>query len=225
MSSGGRRFIRHCALAGGSVVATSALFLAAPAGATMKKLSLATAFTGLALLGWTLILGPLRERIGQPNPVSTNLRRDIGIWAAIAGTIHTIVGLRVHMKGDILRYFTPPPGAGVSKSLLAFLTANYTGLVASLLLLVLLAISNDISLRRLGVPKWKRIQRFNYWLFALVAIHGILYLAVDKSQWKISAPFVAIVAAVTGAQIAGRSARLARVADVRGGTSDGAPLP
>lgn len=186
------------------------LFLVAPEGAAAKKLSLATAFVGLAFLGVTLLIGPLRERRGRPNPLSTNLRRDIGIWAAIGGIVHTVVGLQVHMKGDVARYFLPGPAdtGPVSKSMMAFLAANYTGLGATLLLVVLLAISNDLSLRALGAARWKRIQRFNYLLFALVAVHGALYVAVDKPAWVVTAAFAAIVVFISAAQISGRTARV-----------------
>jgi methionine sulfoxide reductase heme-binding subunit len=50
--------------------------------------------------------------------------------------------------------------------------ANYTGLAATLLLVFLVALSNDFSLKRLSAPWWKRLQRWNNALFALVLVHG-----------------------------------------------------
>ena len=44
--------------------------------------------------------------------------------------------------------------------------SNYTGLCSALLLLLLLATSNDNSLRVLGTPRWKQLQRWNYFAFA-----------------------------------------------------------
>ena len=44
---------------------------------------------------------------------------------------------------------------------------NDTGLIAALLFLLLLAISNDVSLRRLGAQKWKSLQR---WMYAAVVL-------------------------------------------------------
>jgi sulfoxide reductase heme-binding subunit YedZ len=209
MRGSARRVVRHLWLAALFAIGTSGLFFLSHGAPPAERLSRATAFAGLAFLGATLMVGPLNERLGRPNPVSTNLRRDIGIWAAIGGVIHTIAGLQVHMKGDIVRYFVPDPATGlhISKGVIAFLSANYTGLGATLLLLVLLAISNDIALRTLGVTRWKRIQRLNYLLFALVVVHGMLYVAVDKSGWMIVAPFIAIVVAVLEVQLSGRAAR------------------
>jgi sulfoxide reductase heme-binding subunit YedZ len=173
-----------------------------------QRMSIATAYVGLGFLGATLLVGPLNERRRRPNPISTNLRRDIGIWAAIAGILHTLVGFQVHMRGEIVRYFLPDAGGGrISKSLIAFLSANYTGLAATLLLMLLLSISNDLALRTLGTARWKRIQRLNYLLFALVAAHGVLYLAVDKASWILIAPFGIVVGLVSLIQIQGRLSR------------------
>lgn len=210
MRGSARRLIRHLSLAAVFALGTIGLFILSRGPSAVQRLSLATAFVGLAFLGATLMVGPVNERLRRPNPVSTNLRRDIGIWAAVGGVIHTIVGLQVHMKGDILRYFMPDPvSASLSKGTLAFLSANYTGLGAAVLLLVLLSISNNVALRTLGTARWKRIQRLNYLLFALVVVHGALYLLVDKSRWMIVVPFVAIVAIVVEVQLSGRVARQA----------------
>lgn len=209
MRGSARRVLRHLWLAVVFVAGTTGLFFLSHGASALERLSLATAFVGLGFLGATLLVGPLNERLGRPNPVSTNLRRDIGMWAAFGGVIHTVAGLQVHMKGDIARYFLPDPAMrrSISKGTIAFLSANYTGLGATLLLLVLLAISNDVALRTLGVSRWKRIQRLNYLLFALVVVHGALYLVVDKSSWRIVLPFVAIVAIILEVQFAGRAAR------------------
>ncbi|RKZ54899.1 MAG: hypothetical protein DRQ44_18470, partial [Gammaproteobacteria bacterium] len=52
--------------------------------------SMATAYTGLILLAATLLIGPLNLIKGKNNPVSSYLRRDIGIWAAVVSIIHVI---------------------------------------------------------------------------------------------------------------------------------------
>lgn len=201
MRAASRRVVRHVALAalfaGGSLVLYAIIGNAPP----MQRLSVATAYVGLGFLAATLLVGPLNERSGRPNPVSTNLRRDIGIWAAIGGIVHTVFGLQVHMRGDIARYFVPDAGHALSKSTIAFLTANYTGLAATLFLVVLLAISNDVALRTLGTTRWKRVQRLNSLLFALVAAHGALYLAVDRASWLLIVPFILIVAIVAQIRI------------------------
>lgn len=57
--------------------------------------------------------------------------------------------------------------------------ANDTGLVAVLILILLLASSNDVSLRALGTPGWKRLQRWNYLCFGSAAIHTVFYQATE----------------------------------------------
>jgi len=202
-----RRLLRNVWLAGLSIGGTFVLYLAI-GGPPVQRLSIATAYVGLVLLAATLVVGPLRERMGRANPASVGLRRDIGIWAAFGGFVHTVVGLQVHMRGDIVRYFIPDAAiGGVTKSAIAFLAANYIGLAATMLLLLLLAVSNDVALRALGTVRWKRIQRLNYLLFALVVTHGVLYLAVDRASWVLIVAFVLIVAITCQIQLQGRRSR------------------
>ncbi|HYN80301.1 MAG TPA: ferric reductase-like transmembrane domain-containing protein [Gemmatimonadaceae bacterium] len=202
-----RRLLRNVSLAALFLGGTSVLYLAID-GPPAQRLSVATAYVGLLLLAATLLVGPLSDRSGRATPVSTNLRRDIGIWAAIGGLMHTVVGLQVHMRGQVVRYFVPDTEMGaLSKGAIAFLSANYTGLAATLLLVLLLAISNDLALRSLGTARWKRIQRLNYLLFALVVVHGALYLAVDRATWRLILPFVLIVAVACQIQLQGRRSR------------------
>jgi sulfoxide reductase heme-binding subunit YedZ len=201
---GSRRVVRHTTLAALFVSGTLLLYFVASDGPPVQRLSISTAYIGLAFLAATLLISPLNQRRRQPTPVSTNLRRDIGVWAAIGGILHTVVGLQVHMRGEIVRYFVPDSGwRGVPRGTVAFLCANYTGLAATLILALLLAISNDVALRTLGTARWKRIQRWNYYLFALVAVHGMLYLALDKASWFLIAPFVLVVALVAVSRVPG----------------------
>ena len=151
-----RRVRRHCALAAVSIVGTIAIAALLP-GQTRERISTAAAYVALLLLAVTLTLGPLNVLRGRPNPVSFNLRRDFGIWSAIAGVFHAGIGLTVHLQGRMYLYFVPEPGkpsiAGLRPD--AFGLANDTGLIAALLLLLLGAISNDLALRKLGTARWR----------------------------------------------------------------------
>ena len=197
--------MRHAVLAGIFFCATFAIYVGAADGPRAQRLSIATAYVALGFLATTLLLGPFNHLRGRANPVSTSFRRDVGIWSAIGGVVHTIIGLQVHMGGDMIRYFIPEGGrGGPSRSTIAFVAANYTGLIATLIVALLLAISNDLALRTLGTARWKRIQRLNYLLFALVAVHGALYLAVDRASLLRIVPFVIVTALVATIQIQGR---------------------
>lgn len=117
-------------------------------------------------------------------PVSSDFRRDIGIWAGVLGIVHTIVGLNVHMRGRPWLYFIYPTRVGhpitLRHDLFGF--ANETGLVASLILVVLFATSNDYAIRALGTPRWKQWQRWNYALFAFAMLHTAAYLSIEKQH-------------------------------------------
>src|SRR5262245_22510912 len=71
-------------------------------------LSMATAYTGTLLLGVTLVLGVLKVLRGELSPVSTDWRRDVGIWAALFGLAHLVIGLQVHAPGRMQTYFVYP---------------------------------------------------------------------------------------------------------------------
>lgn len=143
---------------------------------------MATAYTGVVLLGATLVLGVLNVLRGEANPVSTDWRRDVGIWAALFGVAHVVIGLQVHMRGRMWTYFVYPADQArlFPLRLDSFGWANHLGLIAGLVLVLLLALSNDWALARLGARRWKALQRWNYAVFGLVLAHGVLYQVIEK---------------------------------------------
>lgn len=176
---------------------------------TDQRLSIGTAYAGLILLGATLFTGPLNVLRGRANPVSTDLRRDIGIWAAIIGIAHVIVGLRVHLGGDSWLYFFEEVGEAVPR-FGVFGWANWIGLAGAALLIFLLALSNDYTLRKLGRTRWKTLQRLNYILALGVVVHAALYQYLENRQAPWVWAFLLITAFFTLAQIAGVMAHRAR---------------
>jgi sulfoxide reductase heme-binding subunit YedZ len=186
-----------------SVIVTIGLIFVVP-GSRLGRVSMATAYVGLALLAWTLFTGPLNVLRRRANPVSTDFRRDVGIWAGILSVVHVVVGLQVHMGGNIWKYFFY--GSGLDVRDLRhdpFGLANYTGLAGTVVILLLLALSNDVSLRRLGRHRWKTLQRLNYAIFALVVAHGAVYQVLEKRRLVFVLVFAATVAAVSLVQTAG----------------------
>lgn len=177
-----RRIRRHCVLivAAASIVALAYTLIPSPD--VRHRLSMASAYGALAFIFVSLCLGPWNVLRTRPNPVSFDLRRDIGIWAGLVALFHTGVGLTVHLRGRMWMYFLKrlhPPA--VQSTLFGF--ANYTGLIAAMLLLSLLLISNDISLRNLGVKRWKTLQRFSYVAFVLTVAHGVAYQLIEKRDF------------------------------------------
>jgi len=190
-------------------LASTACFLLIFALARTKYLpfglSMASAYTGVLLLGVTLLLGVFKVLRGQTSPISTDWRRDVGIWAALFGVAHLIIGLNVHAPGQMQTYFVYPAEQARSFPLRfdSFGWANHLGLLAGLLLLVLLALSNDWSLKRFGARRWKALQRWNYAVFALILVHGVLYQVLEKRivGWVIT--FAVLSLFVIALQIAG----------------------
>jgi len=143
--------------------------------------SMATGYVSIILLALSLLIGPFNVYTRRLNPVSSDIRRDIGIWCGVIGLLHVVIGIQVHM-GNIWLYFFKEVGGERAFQLRddIFGAANYVGLIAALLLLTLLILSNDISMRLLKTRRWKKIQRWNYFLFAAVLMHGILYQVIEN---------------------------------------------
>ena len=82
-------------------------------------------------------------------------------------------------------------------------TTLVTGLAAALLFLMLLAISNDLSLRALKTKRWKSLQRWTYVAFVLTAAHGIVYQLIEKRHVPWVLVFGLVIAWVAAGQFLG----------------------
>jgi sulfoxide reductase heme-binding subunit YedZ len=174
-----RRLLRHhLPLAIVTLGATWALVVTRPFPDTITRLAFGSAYPALALLCLTLLIGPWKLLAGTRLAASFDLRRDIGIWAGISGLFHTGIGQFVHLRGRPWLYYIYEKWQAkhfqpFRHDIFGF--ANDTGLAAALVLLAMLATSNDASLRKLGTPGWKSLQRWNYACFALTAAHTFAY--------------------------------------------------
>jgi methionine sulfoxide reductase heme-binding subunit len=197
-----RRSKRHLTLAAGAIAITCLAYAATPPPDVRHRLSMATAYAGLIFLAVSLWIGPWNVLRRRPNPVSFDLRRDIGIWTGILAIVHTAIGLTVHLHGRMWMYFFK----GLHPFKLQntqFGFANFTGLGAALLFLTLLAISNDLSLRILKTRRWKSLQRWAYGAFLLTVAHGIAYQMIEKRHLVWVIVFAGFIIAVAAAQILG----------------------
>jgi sulfoxide reductase heme-binding subunit YedZ len=205
-----RRLIRHhAALALLSAASVAGLYFTRSYSDWVMRLSFSTAYPAMLLLTWTLLIGPWNVVRGRGNPVSSDLRRDVGIWTGVLAIAHTAVGQCVHLRGRPWLYYVYGPWERhhwfpLRHDVFGF--ANYTGAASVLLVAALLATSNDISLRRLGAPGWKRLQRWNYAVFALAAAHAMGYLlGIEKQKW----PLVLVIAGTIGETAAMQAAGFA----------------
>jgi methionine sulfoxide reductase heme-binding subunit len=197
-----RRLLRHhVPLAVLSMVIVGAIWVLLAHEGRISRLTVATAYAALILLAGTLLLGPLNLLRARPNPISTDLRRDVGIWAALLGVAHVAVGLLTHFPGEPWLFFFN--GGRIPLRLDIFGIANYLGLAATLILVLLLALSNDWALRRFGTQRWKALQRLNYPLIGLVSIHALVYFGYEDRGLPFISVLVVVVSVVVSIQLAG----------------------
>lgn len=200
MTRNRRRAAQHVLLGIAFLLLTIIFMRFFPKRDTISGISIGTAYAALLLLATTLLLGPyhvLRRRVA---PVSFDLRRDLGIWSGIGALVHTAVGVNVHLRGRPWLYFVDE-AHHVRTNMFGF--ANYTGLVAALLFVLLLAISNDVSLRRMGAGKWKSFQRWTYAAVALTAAHAIAFQKVENRVLSFRLLIAAVLAVILFVQLAG----------------------
>jgi len=205
-----RRLLRHhLSLLALCSCGVALLYCTRPYKDVVTRASFATAYPALLLLTITLLIGPLNLLRRRPNPVSSDLRRDLGIWAGILSVVHAAIGQFVHLRGrPWLYYIYGPTDRHHSFPIRhdVFGISNSTGLFAVLIIVLLLATSNDFSLRALKRAKWKSLQRWSYVAFVLVGIHTFGYqVGIEKQDWRFVSLGVVAVVVATAFQLLGVS--------------------
>ncbi len=135
----------------------------------------ATGYISIVILSVSFIIGPLNLVLKKKNPVSTYFRRDISITGGALAVVHSATGLFVHLRGKTWQYFLIKTEHGYSVRTDHFGLANYTGLIAAIIIILLLVTSNDYMLKKLGQVRWKNIQRYAYLMFVLSIVHSLFY--------------------------------------------------
>ena len=209
------RIVRHhLGLAVLSLAACASILAVLPGTDDKYKVSMATGYVALLFLVATLVIGPIGVLRRRVLPLSDDLRRDIGIWTAALGLLHVIVGIQVHMGSGWLYFFYGPGEAPhrwpLPMRIDAFGASNYAGLLATIILVALLLLSNDVSMRLLGNSRWKRLQQLNYILLALVVVHGVLYQKIEQRDVSWIFLFAALWLCAVILQVCGFRARSAR---------------
>jgi len=131
-----------------------------------------TGYISLVMLAMIFTIGPVNLLLKNKNPVSAYFRRDAGIAGGSLALIHSFAGLFVHLRGRMWLYFLDERH---HIRLDHFGLANYTGMIAALIIIVLIITSNDYFFKKLQVTKWKNIQRMSYLMILLVAAHCYFY--------------------------------------------------
>lgn len=92
-------------------------------------------------------------------------------------------------------YITGPPEAPMPGWAGWIGTASIVaGYVVGILLLVLLALSNNRSLRWLGPGRWKNLQRSAAWALAITVAHGAVFQVIEgrSGGWLVALVVVAV---------------------------------
>ena len=72
----------------------------------VQQFTVATGYLGVVFLALTLLLGPANLLLRRRNPVSSYLRRDVGIWTAIFSLVHVVGAVLMHVShGSGVRFF------------------------------------------------------------------------------------------------------------------------
>jgi len=171
-----RRLFHHILIGVGSVALTVIFMHFFPKRDFISQLKHWDILRCAISYGSCVAVGPLNVLCQKPNPVSFDLRRDLGIWAGITALVHTAAGLNVHLRGRMWLY-----------SLILTTTCDETLSVRKLHGRCLRLWSSLCSWRRLtnslrwlGVGRWKSLQRWAYASAALTGAHTIAYQYVEK---------------------------------------------
>jgi sulfoxide reductase heme-binding subunit YedZ len=166
----------------------------------VSQLTIATGYVATVLLALTLLIGPFNLLLRRRNPLSSYLRRDLGTWTAIFSLAHVILAFDSAYRGafSFLDFFVAD-GRPLTNS---FGLGNWTGLAALVIVVGLLAISTNRSVRELKGRRWKSLQRLNYTLFALVVLHAVFYGAL----MRITSPFTLLLIGTVVAVLLGQAA-------------------
>lgn len=212
--TGMRRFARHLLLAAAIAAAMTLAVATGAAADALDRASLTLAWLCLALFAGALTIGPLHAlRTGR---LLTNhlLRRDLGIWCALTGLAHLGIAFAISMTPAYMQAYIDVAGAwpapGVRRQLYSW--AVIGSLVIAAVFLVLLALSSNAALRRVGPTWWKRLQRLSYLAFALTVLHSVAFQVIEsRSAW-----LVALLVLLTGAVLATQLAGWSRLRGARG---------
>ncbi len=202
------RVRRHFALlviVAGSV--SLAIFGAAPETAT-DRVSFLTAYLFMILMMVVLAIGPLRALRTGRAVFNSHLRRDVAIWLAISGMLHVYAGTVQSMTPLYVGTFVQigPDASAVALRQELFSWGTIAGLAILVFLLLLLALSNDVSIIRIGKRWWKRMHRTTYAVFVLTIAHGVAFQFLEyRATWLIALLLLSS-GAILGIQFAGFAA-------------------
>jgi len=133
---------------------------------------------GFGLLWVTVAIGPL-AKLWKPARVLLPWRRQLGIWFAIASSLHALLIFNGWARWSVSRFlgyeFIPQLGREARWEP-GFGLANILGLTALFVGLLLAATSSDRAMRALRSSAWKFLHNGVYFVFYVGSIHALYFL-------------------------------------------------
>ncbi len=174
----------HASLTAITAVSLGVSAAIGPAAAAGDQLSIVSAYLCLFLLGAALLIGPFHAfREGKPLG-NSYIRRDIGIWAALNGLLHFYLANVLSMNYEYLGIYVEnspvPPSPEIRSELYRW--GTILGFVIAVLFIVLLTLSNDWMVRKVGLKWWKRIQRLSYLGFLFTCVHAFVFQVLESRE-------------------------------------------
>ena len=174
----GRATVRHALVIALATSLLLAFWASRPEWSPEMRLWRAVGDAAVVLLLASLAIGPLARLSGSAGWLVA-WRRQIGIWAAVLASAHSLLILDGWARWSVRRflgYELVPQLGREARMEPGFGLANLVGLVALVWLLILLATSSDRALRFLGPAAWKWVHQGAYVVFYLVLLHSAYFL-------------------------------------------------
>ncbi len=178
------RWARHGIVAAGAAGLVAIFWAARSNWVAEMRLWKAVGDAAYVLLLLALILGPL-ARLFPSTRSWLRWRRQIGIWFALAATLHGVLILNGWARWSLRRFlgyeFVPQLGREARLEP-GFGLANLIGLTALVLALILAATSSDLAMRLLGRPAWTWLHRLSETVLVLSLLHGGYFLFIHYTE-------------------------------------------
>ncbi|NHZ70901.1 MAG: hypothetical protein GWP18_04600 [Proteobacteria bacterium] len=135
---------------------------------------------GFVLLWTAVVIGPLAT-LWKPARKLLTWRRQLGIWFAIAASLHAVLILNGWARWSVSRFFGYefiPQLEREARWEPGFGLANLLGLSALAVGLMLAATSSDWAIRALRAPAWKFLHTGAYFVFYVGSLHTLYFLFI-----------------------------------------------
>jgi DMSO/TMAO reductase YedYZ heme-binding membrane subunit len=186
------RVFRHVELFLFTVLLFAFAWVAGMPDAAINRLSTASAWLCFAYMCTALFVGPFFRIRYKKNVVNIYLRRDLGIWTALVGLFHLVVGTMESMNDEyMMRHVDEAmraPAPMIREMLFSW--GSSIGFIVGVIFVGLLAISSDQAIRVLGIKWWKRLQKSSYLAFGLLLVHALAFQVIESRNRVLIAGFM-----------------------------------